>query len=196
RGRQPALDELEACQPRHLNIQEYQIDRIAVQDPDRFKGIITCRDEVQEGHLADIVLEQFERKFLVIYGYAAKHQCKLSLSDTENHPFSRSISKVCLFRYNRFNRLFTLVRPMPEVLSFSQSIVSLKRFRTQKSSRPSSIFSRTSMRASCTSPVPCLKAFSTKGISSMGSIKKPSVMGWKSAWMRTCLPKRWLCSSI
>src|SRR5579859_7540610 len=165
-----ALDELQSRQSGHLDVHEQQVDGVLLQGPGGFEGIATSGHEFQERHLADIVRQQAKGQRLIIDCDTADHQCKFISSLTINQFSSRLICKICWFPYNNFSRRLTLPRPMPEPLSFISSEAGLYRFFTEKWSTPSVTCRSIPMAGFSIIPTPCLKAFSTKGMSSIGSI--------------------------
>jgi hypothetical protein len=60
RSGEAALDELEAGQSGHLNIQEDKVDRAILHNLDGFEGIVAGSHQFEKRGFADIILQQFE----------------------------------------------------------------------------------------------------------------------------------------
>src|SRR4051812_1102397 len=89
-----ALNELQTCNTRHLNVKKNKIHILLLQIFHCFKGIAKRALYLQVRNFAYVIFKQFESKRFIIYSNACKHQCKFNCNDTVNQPSFFVISKV------------------------------------------------------------------------------------------------------
>src|SRR5690606_8363948 len=171
RGVWKGTKELQSAKPRHLDIKEYQVNGCLLKHVDGFHRIFTAAYQLKIRHLPDIILQKIADQFLVVYGQAPHHD-SASLRVTSYQPSCSPIVSRYAPPYKRSSLFFTFVRPIPESRSLLVSADSgAIRFLTLNTNWPCCTDKWMEISGRSRWLVPCLKAFSTKGMSNMGSMR-------------------------